>query len=139
MKSIIVIVCIMVLGMGCAIYPAYPPTPESQGAGAGAILGGIAGGFIGGWRGAVIGGVLGAVAGATITDITVQAAREAVIYDHPVEYRSDNDRYIVRSEPEGYDQHTRCYKVHERIWDEGRLIKDQIKEVCKSTRYEDRY
>ena len=135
--SFMILAMIMVAVIGCAVYPTTPRTYE--GAGAGAVLGGVAGGFIGGWRGAVIGGVLGAVAGATIAEISAHAAREAAIYDRPVEYRSDNGRYVVHEVPEGYDESTRCHKVHEKIWEDGRLVKDQIKEVCKSERYERKY
>ena len=84
MKVIILLTCMTVLSIGCATYPTTPRTYE--GAGAGAILGGIAGGLIHGWEGAVIGGVLGAEAGATIAEIATHAAREAVLYDRPVEY-----------------------------------------------------
>jgi len=122
---------------GCATYPTTPRTYE--GAGTGAIIGGIAGGLLKGWKGAVVGGVLGAVAGATITEISTHAAREAAMYNRPVEYKSDDGRYVVRSEPRGYDERTRCEKVHEKIWDEGRLVKDEIKEVCRGTREERRY
>ena len=130
--SVILVSSIMVLLIGC-----YPTTPRTyQGAGAGAVLGGIAGGLISGWKGAVIGGILGAVAGATITEIAAHAAREAVLYNRPVEYTADNGRYLVRSDPERYDEGTKCHKVRERIWEDGRLVKDQVKEVCESTRYE---
>ena len=31
-----------------------------------------------------------------------------------------------------YNEQTRCYKVRERIWQEGNLVKDEVKEVCES-------
>jgi outer membrane lipoprotein SlyB len=118
--------------MGCT-------TPRSyQGAEVGGVLGGIAGALLdrNPWRGGVIGGVLGAVAGATLTEISARAAREAVIYNQPVEYRTEDGRGIYWAEPMGYDEQTRCSKIHERVWEDGRLVKDQIREVCEGTKYE---
>jgi hypothetical protein len=114
-------------------------TPRSyQGAEVGGILGGIAGALLdrNPWRGGVIGGVLGAVAGATLTEISARAEREAVVYNRPVEYRTENGRGMYWAEPMGYDEKTRCSKIHERVWEDGRLVKDQIREVCEETKYE---
>jgi hypothetical protein len=118
--------------MGCT-------TPRSyQGGEIGGILGGIAGALLdrNPWRGAIIGGALGAVAGATLTEISEMAAREAVVYNRPVEYRIEGGRGIYRAEPMGYNEQTRCSKIHERIWEDGRLVKDQIREVCEEAKYE---
>jgi outer membrane lipoprotein SlyB len=133
----IVLTGILVAAIGCAPYPGSQRTYE--GAGAGAIIGGVAGGLLKGWKGAVIGGALGAVAGATITEISAQAAREAAVNNRPVEYKSDDGRYVVHTEPRGFDERTKCDKVHEKIWEDGRLVRDEIKEVCRSTKEERRY
>jgi hypothetical protein len=76
------------------------------------------------------------VAGATLTEISARAAREAAVYDRPVEYRTEDGRGIYRGEPMGYNQQTRCSKIHERVSEDGRLVKDQIREVCEETKYE---
>jgi hypothetical protein len=107
---------------------------HAQGAGTGAVIGGVAGALLdhrNPWRGGVIGGVLGAVAGATIADISVQASREAARENRPVEYRTENGRGVYRADPLGYDERTRCRKIQERVWEDGRLIKDEVREVCE--------
>jgi hypothetical protein len=38
-----------------------------------------------------------------------------------------------------YDGQTKCRKIHERAWEDGRLVKDQVKEICEGTKYERRY
>lgn len=113
-----------------------------EGAGVGAVIGGVAGALLdrhNPWRGGVIGGVLGAVAGGTLTEISTRASREAVEERRPVEYRTEDGRGVYRADPMEYNASTRCSKVHERVWEDGRLIKDQIKEVCEGTKTERRY
>lgn len=141
MKRLTAVALLLALGIftyGCE-------TPQGQGAGVGAFIGGIAGALLdrNPWRGGVIGGALGAVAGATLTDIAVKANQQAVYTGRPVEYRTDNGQGVYRATPESDvyypDEHTRCRKVRERIWDNGRLVKDQVREVCTSVRYESRY
>ncbi len=115
---------------------------EVQGGGIGAGVGGIAGALLDSrnpWRGGVIGAALGAVAGATLGDISDRASREAVAADRPVYYRTEDGRGEYRAEPAGYDERTRCRRVHEKVWEDGRLIKDRIREVCEGERYERRY
>lgn len=117
---------------------------ESQlrGGGIGAGVGGIAGALLdhrNPWRGGVIGAGLGAAMGATLGDISDRASREAAQSNRPVYYRTDDGRGEYRAEPEGYDERTRCKKVHEKVWEDGRLIKDRVKEVCEGERYERRY
>ncbi|MDA8089070.1 MAG: glycine zipper 2TM domain-containing protein [Nitrospiraceae bacterium] len=141
MKKFIAIALLLAL----AIFAYGCETPQGQGAGVGAVIGGIAGALIdrNPWRGGVIGGALGAVAGATLTDIAVKANQQAYETGRPVEYRTDNGEGVYRAAPEGRyyypDEHTRCRKVREKVWNNGRLVKDQIKEVCTSTREENRY
>ena len=131
-------VAVLAILIGC-----YATTPRTyEGAGAGAVIGGVAGALIDGhnpWRGGVIGGVLGAVAGATFVELSARASREAYATGKPVEYRTDDGRGVYRAEPVYYDSHTKCRKIHERAWEDGRLVKDQIKEICEGTRYEKRY
>ncbi|MGB9715823.1 MAG: glycine zipper 2TM domain-containing protein [Thermodesulfovibrionales bacterium] len=133
--SLIVVLLLITLTFGCTEY-------HAQGAGAGAVLGGIAGALIdhkNPWRGGVIGGALGAVAGATITDISMRASREAAATGRPVEYRTEDGRGVYRADPMEYDAHTKCRKVRERVWENDKLVKDQIKEVCEGEKFEKTY
>lgn len=138
MKTTVVmllILSLLALTFACTPY-------HAQGVGAGAAIGGISGALIdhrNPWRGGVIGGALGAIMGATLADVSYQASREAATHNRPVEYRTENGRGYYRAEPAGYDERTRCKKVNERVWEDGRLVKDQIREVCEGTRYERRY
>jgi hypothetical protein len=104
--------------------------------------GGAAGGAIGGvtgalldrsnpWRGGAIGLALGSIAGASLTEISARGAREAADANRPVEYRTDNGRAIYRAEPLGYDPATRCRRVHERVWQDGNVVQEQIREICE--------
>jgi hypothetical protein len=124
---------------GCAVH-------HYEGAGVGAVIGGIAGALLdreNPWRGGVIGGALGAVAGATLTDISVRGSREAAASGRPVEYRTEDGRGFYRAEPVSDwhrpDAHTRCRKVRERVWENGRLVKDTVREICESEKFERRY
>lgn len=117
-----------------------------EGAAAGGAIGGITGAILdhkNPWRGGVIGAALGAVLGATITDISMRGSREAYRTGRPVEYRTENGRGVYRAEPvsDVYypDAYTKCRKVHERVWEDGRLVKDHVREVCEGERYERRY
>ncbi len=131
----------LLLALGIFTYGCQ--TPQGQGAGVGAFIGGVAGALLdrNPWRGGVIGGALGAVAGATLTDIAVKANQQAYETGRPVEYRTDNGEGVYRAEPESRyyypDAHTRCRKIRERVWENGRLVKNQVREVCTSVRYEE--
>jgi hypothetical protein len=141
-KTVLTVVTIALLGLsfGCTPY-------HTQGAGTGAAIGGVTGALLdhrNPWRGGIIGGVLGAIAGATITDISLQASREAASHDRPVEYRTEDGRGVYRADPLGHDDRTRCKRIQERVWEDGRLVKDQVREICEGERcererYERRY
>lgn len=137
--AVLMIFVLLTMTASCAKY-------HYEGAGLGAAIGGIAGALLdrnNPWRGGVIGAALGGVAGATITDISVRGSREAVTAGKPVEYRTEDGRGIYRAEPvsDFYrpDEHTKCRKVRERIWEDNRLIKDTVREVCESEKFERRY
>jgi outer membrane lipoprotein SlyB len=91
------------------------------------------------WKGGVIGGVIGAIAGATISEIAKRGALEAAITNQPVKYQSSDGRIVYQAQPEGYDAQTKCHKVHEKIYEDGKLVKDQVKEVCESSKTEGNY
>ncbi|MCL5022806.1 MAG: glycine zipper 2TM domain-containing protein [Nitrospirae bacterium] len=115
---------------------------HTQGAVTGGAVGGVTGAFLdhsNPWRGGVIGAALGAVVGATLADISYRASREAYSTGRPVEYRTEDGRGVYRADPEGYVDGTRCRRIHERLWENGRLVKDEIREVCEGRRYERGY
>jgi hypothetical protein len=120
---------------GCTPY-------QAQGGAAGGAIGGISGAIIDSrnpWRGGVIGAALGALAGATIADISARGAQEAAVSGRPVEYRTEDGRGRYYAEPVEPGGQTRCRKVRERVYEDGRLIRDHIREVCEGERYEPRY
>ncbi len=133
--ALLVLVSLLGLSFGCTPY-------HTEGAGTGAAVGGVTGAILDSknpWRGGVIGGILGAILGASIADVSYKASREAAQHDRPVEYRTEDGRGVYRADPLGYDERTRCKKVHERVWEDNRLVKDQVREVCEGERYERRY
>lgn len=129
---------LMAIITGC-----YAPQTGSQRGGAtGAGVGGIAGALLESrnpWRGGVIGAALGAVLGATLGDISDRGAVEASRNNRPVEYRTENGRGEYRAEPQGFDPQTKCHKVREKIYKDGRLVKDRVKEVCEGRKTERAY
>ncbi len=133
--SIIAILALLVLSVGCTQH-------HTRGAGAGAAVGGAAGAMLdkkNAWRGGVIGAVLGAIAGATITDVSMQASRDAVRENRPVEYRTTDGRGVYRADPLDYNAQTKCHKVQERTWENDQLVKNEVKEICEGEKTEQRY
>ncbi len=138
MKKLIALlmVCIMFTLGACAT------ESQTRGATTGGMIGGVAGALLGGrnpWRGGVIGAALGAIAGATIADISAQGAQEAARAGRPVEYYTEDRRGRYYAEPEGYDPRTKCRKVREKVWENGRLVKESVREVCEGEIMERRY
>jgi hypothetical protein len=126
---------------GCA--ETYMPSQSTyEGGLIGASTGATAGAILTSgnkWKGGVIGGVIGAIAGATIAEISKRGAVEAVQTNQPVKYQSSDGRVVYQAQPEGYDAQTKCHKVHEKIYEDGKLVKDQVKEVCESNKIERNY
>ncbi len=98
------------------------------------------------WKGAVIGGILGAAVGEAFHQIQQQAINEAIREQKPVAYqrKTSNGWQRVEAEPISspyYNprQHTKCQKVHIRIIENGKLIKDRIKEVCRGFKETNEY
>jgi hypothetical protein len=79
------------------------------------------------------------VVGATLGDISERGAYEAAHSNRPVEYYTDNRRGRYYAEPMGYNPDTRCRKIREKVWEDGRLIKNRVREVCESERRERGY
>lgn len=104
-----------------------------QGAMTGALIGGVSGALIDSsnpWRGGLIGGVVGTIAGATISEISKKGAREAAENGHSVEYKSEDGR-IYRADPMGSSKNGRCRKIRERIWKDGKLVQEQVRQICR--------
>lgn len=115
----------------CAADSLSPRT--GQGAAVGGGLGAVAGALIdknNRWRGAVIGGVIGAVAGGTLTEISARAGREAAQSGRAVSYESTDGFQRVEAEPVA-SADPKCKKVRERVYQEGKLMREQIREICE--------
>ncbi len=82
------------------------------------------------WRWGVLGAEIGGVVTGTVTEISQKAAVEAVQESRPVIYQSNDGVQRVEETPVSYNAETRCHKVRERVWQEGQLVKDEVKEVC---------
>lgn len=98
------------------------------------------------WKGAVIGGILGAVAGEAYHQIQQQAINESINRQKPVMYRKNtsNGWQEVEAAPVSKqyynpNKHTKCQKIHIRIVENGRLVKDRVKEVCKGIKETNEY
>ena len=133
--SLILVLALLSLTLACTQY-------HAQGAGAGGVVGGIAGALLdrkNPWRGGVVGAALGALAGATLTDVSMRASQEAASTGKPVQYVTEDGRGVYRAEPVGYNAQTKCHKVHEIVTENGKVVKDQIKEVCEGEKTEQRY
>lgn len=123
----VVIISLLIMSLGCTGY-------QQQGAGTGGVIGGVSGAILdhrNPWRGGIIGAAIGAIAGATLADISYKASQEAAMHDRPVEYRTEDGRGIYRADPVGYNERTRCKRIHERVWEDGHLVKDQVREICE--------
>lgn len=138
-KTVALLMIMALLGVGgCARY-------HYEGAAAGGAVGGIAGALLdesNPWRGGVIGAALGAALGATLTEISARGSRQAVQVGEPVEYRTrteDGTTAVYRADPLEYNPRTECHKIRERVWQDGRLVKDEVREVCESEKIERRY
>jgi uncharacterized protein YcfJ len=105
-----------------------------RGAALGAGLGAVAGQAIGRnteatLLGAGIGTLLGAIMGNAV-DQTHQAARDAAVTNKRVVYYDDQGG-AVEAIPGPMDQHTKCRKVTNRVWDKGTLVSEKVEEVCE--------
>jgi hypothetical protein len=83
-------------------------------------------------RGAILGAAIGAVAGITISEIYTQVAREAARRNEPV-YYDDRRGNVIQAVPVSYDSFDRCRVIkviHNKVIEDGRLIADNVQEVC---------
>jgi|GEM_PF-220059 len=136
--AVILILSLTLIVGGCETY-------QYQGAGVGGAMGGLMGALLdhrNPWRGGVIGAAIGAAIGATLAEISEQGAQEAARTGKPVEYTTradDGSTAVYRATPVDYDARTKCHKVQERVWQDGELVKDQVREVCESSKTESGY
>jgi hypothetical protein len=132
--AIVAVLAVAVMATGCAS-TGLSQTGQ-QGAGIGAVIGGLTGALVdhrNPWRGGVIGAVGGAVVMGTVGELSYRGAREAAQTGQPVQYRTDNGYGMYQATPGPMDPVTRCRKVHERIMDGDRVVRDQTREVCTGT------
>lgn len=114
---------------------AYPPDRYNTqrgaliGAGAGALLGqaighNTEGTLIGLAAGTILGGLVG-----NAVDQDYQAAREAAQYHRQVVYYDSNGS-AVEAIPGAVDQKTNCRKVTKRVWQDGKIVSENVEEIC---------
>lgn len=97
--------------------------------------GGLAGALINKknpWRGAIIGAAISSVACATVTELSMQAAREAAAKNRPVAYRKkvDGNDYVVQANPIEHNPATGCKKIKNYTWEDGVLLGEYEDEIC---------
>ncbi len=139
LKSLLVLLTLFVL-LGFSISSC---TTENENVALGTAVGAGLGAVINHhnrWKGAVIGGAIGALAGEAMYQIQQKAIQQAIQSQKPVVYQRDTGNggwQRVEAEPIGQptynpQEHTKCQKVHIREIENGKVIEDKIKEVCKS-------
>ena len=91
------------------------------------------------WRGAGNGGAMGADFGGSIAEISDKAAGEAIEEGKPVRYESVDGYGRIEASPGVYNEETKCHKVRERAWEDDKLVKDEVREICESGKTENVY
>ena len=139
-KKVICILCVipMVALLACACPQGQERYNTQRGAAIGAGVGAIAGQAIGRntegtLLGAGIGTLLGAIVGNAV-DQSYQASREAAMTNKRVVYY-DNQGGAIEAIPGPTDQHTKCRKVTNRVWENGKLVSEKVEEVCEGEKF----
>lgn len=134
MKKHVMVILVAVVScslVSCAHYPHDRYNTQAGaaiGAGTGALLGQAIGGNTEGTLiGLAAGTILGALVGNAV-DQDYQAAREAAQYNKKVIYY-DKDGHAVEAIPQKSDN-PNCRTVRKRIWEDGKLVKETLEEVC---------
>jgi len=134
MKRYQMAIQVLILSLLLASCAAYPPGPNNAqvgavvGAGTGALIGQAIGGNT---EGTLIGLAAGTIIGALVgnaADQQNQAAANAAAYGKPVIYYDESGR-AVEAIPEGSGD-PNCQKVRKRLWENGKLVKETVEEVC---------
>jgi hypothetical protein len=81
------------------------------------------------WRGAARGGALGSVQTGNVAEISSRAAQESVAANRPVTYHSTDGWQRVEAAPRASGSQG-CPQVHERVYQDNQLVREQIREVC---------
>jgi hypothetical protein len=79
--------------------------------------------------GLTAGTIIGALVGNAI-DQDYQAARDAVRYSKPVIYYDKNGRAVEAIPERSNDPN--CQQIRKRVWENGKLIKETVEEICSS-------
>ena len=133
--AVVALISLTFLSVSCSHH-------AQSGAAAGGTAGATAGALIdeeNPWRGAVVGGFIGAAFGGTLAEISYKASREAAYERRTVVYESENGYRTIEADPVEFDARTNCHKVRERVWDDGKLVKNEVREVCESDKSEPVY
>lgn len=80
------------------------------------------------WIGGPMGSAPRTVEGASLSDIKGKAALEAVVYGHPVEYKTTDGSMVYQAYPD-YGK-SKCGFVHGKTWEDGKLTQSKVIEVC---------
>lgn len=142
-KLIVLSVWIAVLSlMSCAAPHQQDKFNTQRGAAIGAGIGALAGRAVGmdpeaTWLGAGIGTLLGAIIGNAV-DQSLVAGKEAARTNKRVVYYDDKGG-ALEAIPGPVNQQTQCRKVTKRVWENGRLIKETVEEICEGEKYTKEY
>jgi surface antigen len=128
------IMAIFLIGLSTLVWISGCTTERSyQGAAIGGAVGAGAGALLdkdNAWRGAAIGAALGGVLGGGVTEISTRAAREAARENRPVAYQSNDGFQRVEAYPLDQGSRPGCRLVREQIYQDGKLVRDERREVC---------
>jgi hypothetical protein len=83
------------------------------------------------WRGGSIGAALGSPMEGKVLEISIRASKEAAQEGKPVAYLSLDGFQRVEVYPVGKGSGPNCRLVREQIFQEGKLVRDEVKEVCQ--------
>ncbi len=141
MKKITLWIMVGILSVG--LLSSCATTEQTyKGAGIGGALGALAGALVdrdNRWRGAIVGGALGAALGGTVTEISARASREAAESGKAVTYESSDGYQKIEASPVAYNTVTKCHKIREKVWQDGKLVKNEVKEICEGEKTESTY
>jgi YMGG-like Gly-zipper len=128
------IIAVFLIGLSTLVWISGCTTERSyQGAALAGAVGAGAGALIdkdNAWRGAAIGSALGGVLGGGVMEIATRAAREAARENRPVAYQSNDGFQRVEAQPTGQGSSPGCRLVREQIYQDGKLARDEMIEVC---------
>jgi hypothetical protein len=80
------------------------------------------------WVGGMVGDKPIKVEGQTLPEISAKALQEAALSSRIVEYRTEDGKLVYRAYPD-YAK-SKCELVHEKAWQDAKLIMNNVKEVC---------